>query len=98
MLRRYWLEFWRPGGRQLPTGLKQGCGVTAESYEDALRLVKKKIFVGQHMPLVDRIIVDVDVSTLDHEKVLPHMWAPIWRGIWFPLGFQDNREPDEEAS
>jgi len=50
--------------------------------------MRTRIFDGRPLPKVDRVIADVDVSTLG-EYVLANMEPPIWRGIWFPLGYAD---------
>jgi hypothetical protein len=63
-----------------------GCGVTAWSHEDALRLLRERVFVRQPLPPVRRCVEDVDVSTLDPGHVLPNMADPTRRGVWFPLG------------
>lgn len=73
-----------------------GCGVTARNFDDALELLKTRVFRHRSVPVIESIVTAVDISTLDADLVLSQMWAPVWRGVWFPLGFQDNMTPEEE--
>ena len=66
-----------------------GCGVTAWNYDDALNLVRERVFEGKVLPPIKTCVEDVDVSTLDEGHVLPNMRPPSVRGIWFPLGYED---------
>jgi hypothetical protein len=79
-LRRYWIEFDRADA---PIGMTLGCGVTAFDLADAMQLVADA--VGAPCPEAERVTVDVDVSTLDELHVLPNMYPPSERGIWFPM-------------
>jgi hypothetical protein len=97
-LHRYWVELKAPETRPeahsrlwlLRFGLGErrfGCGVTAYTPEDALWLIQRDVFRGKPLPEVEKVIEDVDVSTLDAFND-PHLKSnfgvPIWRGIWFP--------------
>jgi hypothetical protein len=84
ILRRYWLRFAEQ--QPLPTGVRLGCGVTALSVEDALRIVQKDVFQGAILPPVGEILEDVDISMLDQDHVAPNMEEPASRGVWFPMG------------
>jgi hypothetical protein len=99
-MRRFWFEF---EARLVPfedqdahvdgTGPPErsgtrGIGVTGQDEGDCLGIVKAKIFNGLAIPPVSRVVPDVDISTLG-EPVLSNMEPPIWRGIWFPLGYAD---------
>lgn len=86
-MRRYWIEFDLSNYERPPVSIDMGLGVTAQSREDALSLVRDRVFGGRELPPVRQVIDDVDVSTLDPGHVRPNMGAPTWRGIWFPLGF-----------
>ncbi len=55
---------------------------------DCREIVRARLFDGRPLPTVNRVIPDVDVSTLG-EHVLSNMEPPIWRGVWFPLGHAD---------
>jgi hypothetical protein len=83
MLRRYWIE-WEHSPEERDPYLRHGCGVTAFDKDDALQLVKEKMFPDEPLPPVSKIIEDVDVSTLDQGHVIPNMHPPVWRGVWFP--------------
>lgn len=81
-LTRFWFEF---DGREsdLPVGTRLGCGVTAYTCDDAIALIRDRVFGGGDLPAIDRVVENVDVSTLDEGHVLPFIDPPVWRGIWF---------------
>jgi len=81
MLHRYWLEFAPEEG--VPLGLGWGCGVTAFDLRDAVQLVT--VMLGVDPPEPVKVTEDVDVSTLDAGHVLPNMYPPNERGVWFPM-------------
>lgn len=91
MLRRYWFEFdlSQSQARMVPYGL--GCGVTAFDYEDAIALMKDRVFRSSDLPPIRNVIEDVDISTLDDKHVRPNMDIPVFRGVWFPLGASRSR-------
>ncbi|QIH34428.1 hypothetical protein [Sphingobacterium sp. DR205] len=85
---RYWLTFNLENFADPPFGIKLGCGVTALSKYDALKIVEEKIFFNTAIPPISSIIGDIDVSSLDENHIIPNMSSPTMRGIWFPLGYQ----------
>lgn len=87
-LHRYWLQFESELAVDLPAGVLLGCGVTAWNYEDALNLVRDRVFGGNALPPIGMCIEDVNVSNLDEGHVLPNMGSPSIRGVWFPLGYE----------
>jgi hypothetical protein len=100
-MRRFWFEFGPGTLAQLEAGQRtrgnqaqgsaggaEGVGVTGRDERECLDILRARVFDGRSLPTVNRVIADVDVSTLgDH--VLSNMEPPIWRGIWFPAGFAD---------
>jgi hypothetical protein len=86
MYHRYWITFPRS---ERPTPLNLGCGVTAESEQAAIEMVRARIFQGQTFE-IERVVEDVSVADLDQGHVVPNMGNPVLRGIWFPLGFDYN--------
>jgi hypothetical protein len=86
LLRRFWFEFERTTPQDLRPEVTMGCGVSAYDYDDAVQLLRDRVFKGQ-VPSVANVQADVDVSTLDEGHVRPNMGNPTERGIWFPLGF-----------
>jgi hypothetical protein len=89
-LTRYWFEFNISPG-ELTTypsyaGLSYGCGVSAYSYDDAIKILQEKLFGKDPAPPIEQVTEDVDVSTLDAGHILPNMGDPTSRGIWFPAG------------
>ncbi len=59
-LRRFWVTF-EPSAA--PPGMSLGCGVSAWSREDALRLVAEHL--GLEPPEPNVVVEDIDVSTLE---------------------------------
>lgn len=86
MMHRYWFRFALPP-EQLPIGAAIGCGVTAPTLDDALRLLRERIFAGVEMPEPAQIIENVDVSLLDDLHVAPNIGDVVVEGVWFPLGY-----------
>jgi hypothetical protein len=84
---RYWFKFDLTFDDPHPGGVLLGCGVTAYSYDDAVALLKERLFVRHSFPKITKVTENVDVSTLDQNHVLPNMEVPIHRGIWFPRGY-----------
>ncbi|WP_139237297.1 hypothetical protein [Polaromonas sp. YR568] len=82
LLHLFWFSF-----DSLPpfSVLAAGCGVTAYSHDDALHLLKERVF-NQALPACS-VIEDIDVRTLDENHVLPNMGLVTQRGVWFPLGY-----------
>lgn len=83
-LRRFWFEFVDEGdGCRLPFG----CGVTAETQEEALSFVADTYLAGRR-PVVRKVVEDVDVGELAEELeqlVRPlRLGAPTVPGIWYP--------------
>jgi hypothetical protein len=81
-LHRFWFSF-----EGLPpfSILGAGCGVTAYGYDDAVQILKDRVF-AQSLPAW-KVIEDVDVSTLDENHVRLNMGVVTQRGVWFPLGY-----------
>ena len=67
-----------------------GYGVTAWTEDDALAILKAKVFANGPLPDNPTFTPDIDISTLDAGHIRPNMGSPNWRGIWYPLGFADN--------
>src|SRR5438105_2342288 len=88
-LRRLWIaNDMKLGDPRSAGGLLLGCGVTAYDYDDAVRLLREHICKADPLPPIRRVIENVDVSALDRGHVLPNMGVPVWRGIWFPRGYE----------
>ncbi len=90
MLIRFWIEFERENNSVLPYGLGYGCGVTAINFDDAINIIKNKMFDKDSIPEIKNKIENIDVNSLDSGHVLLNMHSPDRRGIWFPIGFHDN--------
>ena len=87
-LTRYWIEFDISTtvlqGYATMHGVGLGCGVTAHSHDDALKLIRASVFWDGPVPPISDVVADVDVSTLDDEHVLPRIGDTDLRGVWFP--------------
>jgi len=82
-LRSFWFRFERLPN---PTAINLGCGVSAYDYEDAITLIRERIFGPNEVPPVAQCVEDVDVSTLEPKHVTPNLGDVSIRGIWFPQG------------
>ncbi|WP_293312933.1 hypothetical protein [Pedobacter sp. UBA5917] len=82
---RYWFEF--KNYPKVPPGTRMGCGVTAFDYEDALAMLKEKVFNGGNLAHIICTKENIDISTLDANHVLPNIGLANKRGIWFPPGY-----------
>ncbi|UXE68862.1 MAG: hypothetical protein KA713_09915 [Chryseotalea sp. WA131a] len=88
---RYWFEFDSNQIKDLPPGLPLGCGVTAYDYNDAISILRQSVFKGQEIPELKNKKENIDIRTLDQRHVIPNMKDPTLRGVWFPLGYEDER-------
>ena len=84
MKRRFWFNFKQ---FDTPTPLNLGCGVTADSLDGAIQLLRSKVFLKEHFEIV-QTIEDVEISSLDEGHIRPNMGNPMMLGIWFPLGYE----------
>ena len=84
-MRRFWFQF--DVSNDLSPGVRMGCGITAYDQEDALRLLRERVFFETTVPRPLDIVEDVDISSLDAGHVLPNMGNVAIRGVWFPLGY-----------
>jgi hypothetical protein len=64
--------------------LLHGCGVTGFDAQDALDRMHAELFEARPMPDIDSVTLDVDISTLDSDNVLPFIGNPTTLGVWFP--------------
>ena len=84
-MRRFWLEFENP--KDVPAGMGWGCGITANSLDDALSLLRERALKNRDIPTIKRIVEDVNIEELDSGHIRPNMGNIFVRGIWYPLGF-----------
>jgi len=66
--------------------MAMGCGITAWNYEDAVSILKEKVFINESLPDIKKVTENIDVSKLDADHVGPNMMPPNVRGIWYPVG------------
>jgi hypothetical protein len=85
--KRFWFEFEIVTAFGFPPGIGIGCGVTACDYNDAVRILDEKVFKNVERPPFKKIVENVDVSTLNQGWVIPNMKPPVYRGVWFPFGY-----------
>jgi len=87
LLKRFWFKFLLEDISKYPGGIGYGCGVTALNYDDAVNLLKAKVFIDIGMPEIDMIIENININDLDQGHVVVNMNPPNRRGVWFPMGF-----------
>ena len=91
MYTRFWFEFKRSPENETQLGVRGvllGCGVTAESEEAAIELMRRRIF-GDHPFEIERVIPNVLISDLEQNHVAPNIEPDfIVRGIWYPRGYR----------
>lgn len=84
------IKFWFDFGSErntLPIGVNRGCGVTAYNHDDAISILRELVFLEKEIPLIEKIVEDIDVSELDKDHVLVNMGDVLRRGVWYPLGY-----------
>jgi hypothetical protein len=47
-------------------------------------MIEEQVFPLFGFQEIDRVVTDVDISTLDQGHVIPNMNMPLARGVWFP--------------
>ena len=84
LLRRYWFEFDVPQRRHEAGTLDgedtfavRACGVTAFTLDDAVGLLRERVFRDGPLPPVRVLIEDADLTDVDMLA-----GVPVWRGIW----------------
>jgi hypothetical protein len=87
-LRQFWFTF-EP--MPTPAAINLGCGVTAFSREDALALLRERVFGANGVPPVVEVIDDITRTALDQKHVVPNLGKVEERGVWFPQGYDDPR-------
>lgn len=95
-LHKYWFQFDLSMSDPHPLGTLIGCGVTASSKEQALELLRERVFQSPSLPSIKKCIEDVEVSELDAKHILPNLGDPSQRGIWFPLGYDSSEKSRQE--
>ena len=85
MLTRFWFRY---KNLKRFSSLTLGCGITAFDQNDALAILRERVFdrLGES-PEIMEIVRDVDIRSLDQGHVIPNMEPPVIRGVWFPRGF-----------
>ena len=86
-LRKFWITFEKI---ERPNILNLGCGVTAHDEEDAIQLVRNVFHSNAERRELQSIVEFSNLSDLDQKHVVPNMADPALRGIWFPLGVQEQ--------
>lgn len=82
---RFWFRF--EDSQILQPALTLGCGVTGYNYDDALMLLKQKIFIGNDEIIIKECIENIDLRNLDANHILPNILPPNFRGIWYPVDY-----------
>lgn len=80
----FWVNFKQEAGNELPIGTWMGCGVTAYDKDDALKMLKEKIFFDWELIPIASIKENISIEDLDQNHVVPNIGNFFMRGIWFP--------------
>jgi hypothetical protein len=91
-LHRYWLRF--DPTRPIPVGFQMGCGITAFSQDDAMRLLRK-VYPERFEIRVSEVVTDVALSDLESRHVIPNIGDHTQRGVWFPNFGPEGSSPAE---
>lgn len=83
-LRKFWFRF---EALPRPTAINLGCGVTADSRDDALQLLREHVFGPNGPPPIVEYIEDVELDQIEQKHARPNIGDPQRRGIWFPQGY-----------
>jgi hypothetical protein len=86
-MKRFWFEFEMDDISKYPGGIGYGCGVRAIDYDDAINILKQKVFKTIPIPRIRKQIEDVNINDLDQGHVVVNMDPPNYRGVWFPRGY-----------
>ena len=86
-MRRFWIAI-EP--LPYPSGLNLGCGVTAETEEEAAAILLERAAALNDAVSIRSITPDVDVSTLDKGHVVLNIGDIFSKGIWWPKGYGDR--------
>lgn len=86
-LHKYWIRMRISISDDAPPGILLGIGVTAYSRDDAIGIVREKVFHCGAMPEILQFTEDVPMSSLDSSHVLPNIGNHLVEGVWFPLGY-----------
>jgi hypothetical protein len=86
-MHKYWVEFELTITDPHPIGTLMGCGVTASTKDEALELLRERVFRAYPMPLITKCIEDIELSEPDSEHVLSNIGDSSRPGVWFPLGY-----------
>jgi hypothetical protein len=70
MLTRFWFTFNLTLRDPHPPGVLMGCGVTALNMEDALGILRERVFANHCFPDIKNTVADVDISKLDEGSLV----------------------------
>ena len=73
-LKRFWFEFQKEPA--LPQEVWMGCGVTAYDFDDAINLLKQRVFKTNEIPVIINCKENVDIRNLDQNHVVLNMLPP----------------------
>lgn len=80
----YWVTFERTAA---PSLFNLGVGVTANSEDDARRIIAAAMHGS---PSIASVVPVKDMRDLDQGHVANNMGNWFRRGIWFPLGYENS--------
>lgn len=86
---KFWIKLKQSIFDNPPIGTLLGIGVTAESKEEALILIKDKVYINRDMPEIEFVDSYISIDNLEENHVRPNIGNMDDKGIWFPLGYSD---------
>ncbi len=81
---RYWIEFSDP---LLGNAIGLGCGISALDEAQARQILEQQVFSKLGHLQIKSIQSDIDIGSLNQNKVIPNMGDVTVIGVWFPHGF-----------
>ena len=84
-MKLFWFKFER---LPRPTPINLGVGITAYDYDDAIALLRERMFGPNGPPEIEECIENIRLEDLEKNHVLPNIGAFLVRGIWFPQGYE----------
>lgn len=87
-MKPFWIRLDWSKHTDVPYGTRLGVGVTADSIEAALNIIRSDVMHGVNLPTIVDWVEVQSLSQLDQRHVVPNMGSLLEGGVWFPLGYR----------
>ena len=84
-MKMFWFKFEK---LPRPTIINLGVGVSAYNYDDAIVLLRERMFGPNGPPVIEECLENVKMEDLEKNHVLPNIGNHLIRGVWFPQGYE----------